>query len=148
MIAARGIEEELSDLETGNEHHSFDYSTTSVMFSSICNAHFRQVKRPNKYGVYVVCQKSTNQVLYIGKSGTINNQGAFSAQEIPGRLTNSKGSISSNEWFRSLVAEKGAVVVEYVFLNQTPMSPALAESILLQAYLQEYRRLPYRNSEF
>ena len=148
MIAIRTIEEELSDLKKSNEHNCFEYDNPSVTFSSVCNAHFRQVKRPNRYGIYIVCQKSTNQVLYIGKSGTINKQGEFSKQDIPGRLTNTKDGISSNEWFRSLVSAKGAVVVEYVFLDKMPASPALAESILLQAYLDEHGQLPYRNNEF
>jgi hypothetical protein len=147
MIAIRTIEEELSDLKKANEHASFVYASSSETFSSICNNHFRHIKRIDKHGVYIIRQKSTNQVLYIGKGGTINDQGVFEKQDIPGRLTNSKGRISSNEWFKTLLSEKGVLVIEYLFLNKSPISPAVVETMLLQAYLNQYGRLPYRNNE-
>jgi len=147
MIAIRTIEKELSELKKANEHGSFVYASSSETFSSVCKKHFGQIKRIDKHGVYIVRQKSTNHVLYIGKSGTINNQGVFEKQDIPERLANIKGRISSNEWFKILLSEKGVVVIEYLFLNKTPISPAVVESVLLQAYLNEYGRLPYRNNE-
>lgn len=147
MIAIRTIEEELSDLKKTNEHGSFVYASSSETFSSTCNNHFRHIKRIDKHGVYIIRQKSTNQVLYIGKGGTINDQGVFKRQDIPGRLTNRKGKISSNEWLKTLLSEKGVLVIEYLFLNKAPISPAVIETVLLQAYLNQYGRLPYRNNE-
>lgn len=146
-MAIRTIEEELSDLKKANKHGSFVYASSSETFSSVCNNHFRHIKRIDKHGVYIIRQKSTNQVLYIGKGGTINDQGVFKRQDIPGRLTNRKGKISSNEWFKTLLSEKGVLVIEYLFLNKIPMSPAFVESVLLQSYLNEYGQLPNRNNE-
>jgi hypothetical protein len=147
MIEIRTIEEELSDLKKANEHGSFVYASSSDTFSSICNCHFRQIKRIDKHGVYIIRQKSTNQVLYIGKGGTINNQGVFERQDIPGRLRNIKSKISSNEWFKKLLLEKGVLIIEYLFLNKSPISPAVVETVLLQAYFNQYGKLPYRNNE-
>lgn len=146
-MAIRTIEEELSDLKKANKHGSFVYASSSETFSSVCNNHFRHIKKIDKHGVYIIRQKSTNQVLYIGKGGTINDQGVFKRQDIPGRLTNRKGKISSNEWFKTLLSEKGVLVIEYLFLNKIPMSPAFVESVLLQSYLNEYGQLPNRNNE-
>jgi hypothetical protein len=147
MIAIRTIEEELSELKKTNGHGSFLYASPSETFSSICKNHLRHIKRIDKHGVYITRQKSTNQILYVGKGGTINDQGTFKRQDIPGRLTNRKGKISSNEWFKTLLSEKGVLVIEYLFLNKTPISPAVVEAVLLQAYLNEYRQLPYRSNE-
>lgn len=147
MIAIRTIEEELSELKKANEHGSFPFASPSETFRSICNNHFRHIKRMDEHGVYIIRQKSTNQILYVGKGGAINNQGTFKRQDIPGRLTNRKGKISSNEWFKTLLSKKGVLVIEYLFLDKTPISPAVVEAVLLQAYLNEYGQLPCRNNE-
>jgi hypothetical protein len=145
----RDIEDELSELRRANEHNSFEYDGRLSTFCSVCNNHFGSVQRKDKHGVYIIRQRSTYDILRIGKGGTIGNRGSFKTQDILGRLTNVKsGDVSADQWFEALSAEKGPLIIEYVFLTETPISPALAESVLLQAYLNGHGSLPYGNSAF
>jgi len=142
------FEEEWKSLKKNNEHHSFNYSNPSTSARKIITAHFKGMQRQDKHGVYVIRQESTSEVLYVGKSGTVDQRGRFKDQNIPDRLKNVKGRVSSNAWFSSLVEEKGPLIIEYVFLAATPKAPALAEALLLQAYLNEHGCLPYCNRLF
>ena len=148
MINIGHFEEELKVLKREHEHGFLAYSDSSHAFSDVVTAHFRKVQRDDKQGVYIVRQQSTGEILYIGKGGTIDDSGHFQKQDIPGRLKAVRGAIYSNDWFRTLVDEKGSLVIEYMFLATTPKSPALIEAVLLQAYFNEYDCLPYRNKEF
>ena len=75
--------------------------------------------------------------------------GSFKGQDIPGRLRNVKGKdTTANQWFRTLVGEKGPLIIEYGLLTTVPKSPALIEAVLLQAHLNEHGCLPYRNRAF
>ena len=142
------FEEKMNRLKSNCEYGSFEYHDSSVTFSSVATEHFRNLARRQKYGVYIIRQLSSDKVLYIGKSGTIDRQGKFKGQDIPGRLKNVKGDVSANEWFTSLVNEKGALMIEYIFLETSPESPSLVEAILLQKYFNEHGCLPYRNKSF
>jgi len=109
-------------------------------------SHFENIKQKGKY-VYIVRQKETNEVLYIGKAGTINQNGEFKNQDLIGRLTNVRGEkISANEWFKNLYKEKGPLIVEYILLPETE-SPGYVENLLLQLYLNEHGRLPCKNEK-
>lgn len=121
------------------------YSNLSKKFTDLTTSHFHKVRQREKYGIYIVRQRDTREVLYIGKSGTIDSRGQFRGQDIPKRLKNVKGNdIPANKWFQDLSQEKGPFVIEYIFLPPS-MSPALIEAVLLQAYLNEHHGLPYRN---
>jgi hypothetical protein len=145
MITVGPFEEEIVLLKKTCEHGFYEYSNLSESFRACTTRHFRRVEQQEKYGVYVVRQRDAQEVLYIGKSGTIDSQGQFKAQDIPGRLKNVKGGdVSADEWFRDLFQEKGVLVIEYIFLS-TSKSPAFVEAALLQAYLNEYHCLPYKN---
>jgi len=146
MITVGLFENELSAVKKKYYHGSFEYSDSSINFKTVVTSHFRGIpQKTERYGVYVIGQKDTREVLYVGKSGTIDSQGQFKGQDIPGRLKNVKGGkVPSNNWFRNLLQERGHLVIEYVFLPMF-ISPAFVEAALLQAYLNEHQRLPYRN---
>ena len=75
--------------------------------------------------------------------------GPLKKQDIPHRLKNVKGSdVYADQWFLELLVEKGALVVEYVFISEFPISPAFVEALLLQAFFNENSCLPYRNNSF
>ena len=122
------------------------YENSSKKFTEIVKSHFENIKQKGKYGVYIVRQKETNEVLYIGKAGTINQNGEFKNQDLIGRLTNVRGEISANEWFKNLYKEKGPLIVEYILLPET-ISPGYVENLLLQLYLNEHGRLPCKNEK-
>lgn len=127
------------------EHGSFVYSDSSKSFSVCVTKHFRTVKAQDKHGIYVVRNKLTGEVLYIGKGGTITFEGKYKAQDIPGRLKAMReNDVRADVWFSALAKEKGEFIIEYVFLPIFK-SPALVEALLLQAYLNEFGCLPYKN---
>lgn len=145
MITVGLFEDEIALLKKTCEHGFYEYSNSSESFRTCTTSHFRRVKQKERHGIYVVCQRDTQEVLYIGKSGTIDSQGQFKGQDIPKRLKNVKeGHASANKWFRDLLQERGALVIEYIFLP-TSKSPAFVEAALLKAYLNEHHRLPYKN---
>ena len=148
MIAVGPIEEELALLRKICEHGFYEYSNPLDSFRACTTLYFRGVKRQERYGVYVVRQRDTKEILYIGKSGTIDSQGQFKGQDIPERLKNVKaGDVSADKWFRELLQEKGPLTIEYIFLSKSK-SPAFVETVLLQSYLNAHYRLPYRNKSF
>lgn len=145
MIALGSFEEEMALLKDTCEHGSYEYSDVSESFSRRTTSHFRGVTRPGRHGVYIVRQRDTREVLYVGKAGTIDSRGQFKDQDIPGRLKNVKRrDVPANKWFRGLVQQKGPLLIEYIFLS-IRKSPAFVEATLLQAYLNEHHRLPYKN---
>jgi len=145
MITVGPFEDEIASLKKTCGHGSYEYSNPSESFRTCTTLHFRRVKRQERYGVYVVRQRDTQEVLYIGKGGTINLQGQFKGQDVPRRLKNVKGGdIFADKWFGDLLQEKGPLIIEYIFLPKSK-SPAFVEAALIQAYLNEHHRLPYKN---
>jgi hypothetical protein len=142
------FEQVWSKLKTTRFSGSFDYADPSGSFCQTVDDHFRRVDQTARYGVYVVRRAVDNEIVYIGKGGTIRGDGTFKKQNVHGRLKAVRGDTRSDPWFASACSVCGALRVEYVFLTASPVSPALAEVWLLQAFLNEKRRLPRYNSEF
>ncbi len=145
MINIRLFEEDITSLKEIYPSGSYEYSYPHENFRACTTKHFRGVKEKERFGVYIVRQRDTRHVLYIGKSGTLDSQGKFKGQDIPGRLKNVKSSnMKADEWFLDLLQDKGPLIIEYIFLPIS-RSPALVEVILLQEYLNEHNHLPYKN---
>lgn len=138
------IEDLLDTWKCQFKHGCFTYDDTTVRFTSVVDAHFGK-SSGRAYGVYIIRQRDTWGILYIGKGGTIGGDGQFKGQDVPGRLRNVRGDIGSDMWFRDLLHAMGPLVVEYLIL-EPPASPAYAEVVLLQAYLTEHQRLPMKNN--
>lgn len=145
MTAIGSFEDEVTYLKKTYEWGSYEYSNRSEKFRSCTTKHFRGVREKERYGVYVVRQRDTREVLYIGKGGTLDSQGQFKGQNVPGRLKNVKSiNVKADEWFLNLLQKKGPLTIEYIFLPIS-RSPAFVEAILLQEYLNEHHHLPYKN---
>ena len=140
------FEQEWKSLKKRNDHGSFEYADPSNPASRVITSHFRTMARLNKNGVYVIRQQTTCAVLYIGKGGTIKQDGKFKKQYLPGRLKNKHYNVSGNIWFRNLLNEHGPLVIEYLLLAPTPQSPALVEAKLVQLYLNQHGCLPVQNT--
>jgi len=146
MINVGAFEDEIDLLKNSYKNDYYEYKNLSERFTTCTRTHFDRVVRQERYGVYIVRQLDTQEVLYIGKSGTIDSYGKFKKQDILGRLTNTRRKDNSNIWFRNLLQKKGPLKIEYIFLP-TLKSPSFVEKALLQAYLNEYNHLPYKNQE-
>ena len=131
MIMIGTFEEELTLLKKTYEFGLYEYSNQSEKFTTCTIKHFKDVKEKERYGVYIVRQRDNQEVLYVGKGGTVNSQGQFKGQDVPRRIKNVKaGDIPSNKWFSNLLQEKGALIIEYIFLPISK-SPAFVETMLL-----------------
>jgi len=145
--------------EKGNYYGYYEYPTPNSSLFSKCTTehfkctteHFKKIGKDVKYyGIYVVRKRGCNNVLYIGRSGTLDNNGNFKGQDIPKRLkAMRKSGMKANEYFEKLYEREGNLLIEYIVLpkNGRP-SPALVEAILLQAYFNENQKLPPKNKEF
>ena len=90
MVDVGSFEDEVTWLKKNYEHGSYEYTDPSQSFNTCTSSHFESVEQRERYGVYVVRQKDTKEVLYVGKGGTIYPDGSFSVQDVPGRLRNKK----------------------------------------------------------
>ena len=99
----------------------------------------------HKYGVYIVRILDSKQIIYIGKAGSICNDGNFKRQDLQSRLKNTRGSQDSQTWFRNLVQSFGALRITYIVCNDRTLSPAFVETLLLQAFLNDFECLPAKN---
>ena len=70
MITVGPLEDEIVLLKKTCEHGFYEYSDLSESFRACTTLHFRRVKRRERYGVYVVGQRDTREVLCIGKVRT------------------------------------------------------------------------------
>ncbi len=124
---------------------TFEYLSPDESFRKTVNQEFQGTTR--NYGVYIVRRHVDRHVIYIGKSGTIKNSGDFKLQkqDIPQRLTTApRSKVSSSAWFEQLCREYGALTIEYVVLNES-ISPGFVESMLLQAFRNDFGKLPDKN---
>jgi hypothetical protein len=143
MITFETIESILDKWRTEFRNGYFIYADPLASFRATAAAHFGNGPL---HGVYVIRQRDTREILYIGKGGTIDREGQFKRQDLLGRLQNVRNKdVSADEWFRNLVHKKGPLLVEYLIL-ELPVAPAYVEATLLQSYFAEHRCLPPKNN--
>jgi hypothetical protein len=142
------FEEEMALLCECYPYGHFQYVQGVERWSMVVNDHFANMQFPARFGVYLVRRSDVNEVIYIGRAGCITGKGSIKKQDIPSRLKARRGKLSANRWFRELRDAEGDLELEYIILERSPMSPALAEAILLQAFLNEYGVLPKYNKLF
>jgi len=103
---------------------------------------------PESYGAYIISDPQ-GRVRYIGRSGTMLNNGSFQNQTLRGRLTNRQGGRSRQEFFGDMLREGDVQSLHFewfvTFSEANRILPSLAEGQLLQAYFDDYGRLPPYN---
>ena len=70
-------DELITELKENVMHGSFEYDNPSESFKKCTTLHFRSIRKQLKYGVYIIRQRDTKEILYIGKAGTIDFKGIF-----------------------------------------------------------------------
>jgi hypothetical protein len=105
---------------------------------------------PNGRGVYLIFDpRHSKQPIYIGKAGTMQADGCWEMQGIRGRLTAVQKKMRRVDFFRELMRARccdGLVFHWFVTHDgEKGRLPALVEMELLQAYLDEFGRLPILN---
>ena len=107
---------------------------------------------PNKYGVYLIYSVKDNieKIIYIGKSGTLQNDGTFKTQGIAGRLKAvGKNNIPRNIYFQDIIKEYDFDKLKFLWIVTVEENvieiPALVEAKLLQSYFDDNNVLPLLN---
>lgn len=108
-------------------------------------------KVPNLPGVYLISAIAggRSELIYIGRSGTVGNDGTFGVQGIRKRL----GMKQHGEWrvelFKNLMRNEALDALHFewfvTFDHENKILPSFAEAQLLQAYFLEHERLPQLN---
>jgi hypothetical protein len=105
-------------------------------------------KIPNTPGVYII-YNSKGEIVYIGKAGTINQDGTFKKQGLRRRLNNQHHGMRREDYFISKIEDDDLdhIIIKWYEVNQGVI-PGSAEGILIQEYFNKYGELPPWNEGF
>lgn len=118
----------------------------------LISAAVRKNKVPNKPGVYVISARkpSFNEVIYIGRAGTVLSDGNWKKQGLGARLTKKQSKEARSLFFKRYINEQSLTALHFDWFvtasGDSETIPALAEAQLLQEFYCENRRLPQLNS--
>jgi hypothetical protein len=127
-----------------NGHFFFEKGQT---LSLVCNA-------PEKAGVYYILmlRKGKIELVYIGASGTINQQGQFSTQLLRGRINNKQDGKKRQQFFEAIMLENEIDALDIywfvTFDDKHRHLPTYVEALLLQKHFDIYGCLPQWNKGF
>ena len=111
---------------------------------------------PNHYGVYIIysVKDDKENIIYIGKAGSIMTNGDFKSQGIKNRLKAAgPNNIQRGKYFQQEVIQKyGFDKLKFVWIvtydNINKELPSYSEARLMQSYFDNYNRLPMLNKSF
>ena len=103
---------------------------------------------PNSPGVYII-YNSTGEIVYIGKAGTINQDGTFKKQGLRRRLNNQHHGMRREDYFISKIEENNLdhIIIKWYEVNPRVI-PGSAEGMLIQEYFNKHGELPPWNEGF
>ncbi len=109
---------------------------------------------PNEAGVYVIYKLAGGKIelVYVGKSGTMNQNGTFKDQKLRKRLNNKQDGVKRQEYFESKIEKDNIDALDiywYVTFDKKNQDlPAYVEGVLLQHYFEVYGELPAWNKDY
>ena len=109
---------------------------------------------PNLPGVYYIVRLSQGnvEVVYIGKSGTIKQDGSFKEQGLQSRLNNKQDGIKRQLFFEKKFIEENIEALDvywFVTFDKSESDlPSYIESLIMQIFFDVHGRLPEWNKEF
>ena len=109
---------------------------------------------PNLPGVYYIIRLAKGRIdlVYIGKAGTINQDGSFKKQGLGGRLNNMQKNEKRQDFFNKKIDEENIDALDiYWFVTYDENHkdlPGFVEAILMQHFFDIYRQLPQWNNAF
>jgi hypothetical protein len=130
--------------------------TMNGRFSFIKGDRLIQVSNdvPNLPGVYyfVRITEVDKQIVYIGASGTVDKEGAFSKQLLKKRLNNIQGCKSRQKFLEQKLQEENILEIQiYWFVTFEGIFkdlPGYVEALIIQEYFSEFSKLPFWNNKF
>lgn len=109
---------------------------------------------PNLPGIYYIMKlaKGKIELVYIGKSGTMQQHGEFKDQLLRARINNKQEGKKRQEYFdKKLVDENIEALEVYWFVtcdDEHNDLPGYVEGLLIQRYFEDHGTLPPWNKEF
>jgi hypothetical protein len=116
----------------------------------------RQVSKdvPNLPGVYYILRLSGGKVdlVYIGKSGTMEQNSRFKDQLLHGRINNKQDGMKREDFFLKKINEENIEALDiywFVTFNEENQDlPGYVEGLLMQRYFEVHRELPPWNKHY
>lgn len=109
---------------------------------------------PNLPGIYIIYTivSGTKELVYIGKSGTMVNNGCFKTQLLRKRLNNRQAGLSRQKYFENKLRDEDKEALEFkwfvTFEGSNIDVPGYVEGSLLQKYYEKHKKLPPWNKDF
>lgn len=109
---------------------------------------------PDKPGVYYILKLANGKVelVYIGKSGTMQQHGEFRDQLLRARINNKQEGMKRQEFFDIKMKEEGIEALDVywfvTFDEKHTDLPGYVEGLLMQRYFEVHGKLPPWNREF
>lgn len=101
-----------------------------------------------KYGVYIISDPN-DEVVYIGKAGTIKQAGTYKKQNISKRLKNIRDKQDANDYFKDYMEDKELDSLTFTCIVTVPTKlPGFVEADLVQKFFDEEKTLPLLNKSF
>ena len=106
---------------------------------------------PELPGVYYIIKLSGGRIdlVYIGKSGTINQSGVFKDQLLKGRINNKTNGMKRQKYFEQKMLEENIDALDiYWFVTMDKSNsdlPGYVEGLLMQRYFEVHGKLPSWN---
>jgi len=126
----------------------------STNYRRCYNKLIRKSLNRDALGVYI-WRNPNNEIIYIGKAGSIKNNGDFRNHTLQKRLIASRGKneegrdITTNDYIKKIVENKeyDKFIIE-IYITKNNVIPAYVECILLNEYYKIHHRLPCINKSF
>jgi len=109
---------------------------------------------PDLTGIYYIIRlaKGRIELVYIGKSGTIQQNGQFKDQGLQGRLNNKQEGIKRQDYFESQILRENIDALDiYWFVTFDTKNrdlPGFVEGLLIQRFFEINGRLPHWNKGY
>lgn len=139
------------------QEFSKEFSNSGI-FELLPNESINEVvvraKVPDKYGVYLIygIQNNFEQLIYIGKSGTLKNDGKFKNQALRKRLTMKQDDMRRKDFFRKIMKENNYDKLKFLWFitydDIQKILPGFAEGKLFQGYFEDFSCLPKFNKSY
>jgi hypothetical protein len=127
-----------------------DNGRFSLLLDESINDVVKRERVPAARGIYIIysCDDAARP-LYIGRAGTVNQDGKWKKQGLAKRLTMKQQGKYRRDYFQDQMSKQSIAALTFhwfVTHDQTnKVIPALAEMELLQAHFDEYDCLPTLN---
>jgi len=150
----------LSNLEIGNlnlsellRHYERLFPTNGTFILMKGKELKKVVKKsrvPNMPGIYLIFEKKNGKsnLVYVGRAGTLMNNGEFKRQGLNERITNRQSGLPRFKFFGHHLKRCDALNFRWfvTFTDYIRVIPSKAECDIMQAYFNEHGFLPKWNS--